>query len=189
MYCMTVLFNSSSLCAFISFIIFLNACFFFTVDLIMHPPHVDVLFEVALYISHLKWIKKNACFLTDFDWTISSGFIHVYCHWVRANITETKWWKNIYINFLSEHCWMFLKMLNSRGGANSLSSFFLYLCILYHQFKQIICLHIFCEKCLPIEIDIKIIIVILFYFITIEPTDHFGEHVFCKRTPGLQLLK
>lgn len=96
MYCMTVLFNSSSLCAFISFIIFLNACFFFPVDLIMHPPHVNVLFEVALYISHLKWIKENACFLTDFDWTISSGFIHVYCHWVRANNWDKLMKKKIY---------------------------------------------------------------------------------------------
>lgn len=95
MYCMTVLFNSSSLCAFISFIFFLNACFFFPVDLIMHRPHVNVLFEVALYISHLKWIKENACFLTDFDWTISSGFIHVYCHWVRANNWD-KLMKKIY---------------------------------------------------------------------------------------------
>lgn len=156
---MTVLFNSS-LCAFISFINFLNACFFFPVDLIMHPPHVNVLFEGALYISHLKWIKENACFLTDFDWTISSGFIYVYCHWVRAN-NRDKLMKKIYqLSFRTPLD--VLKMLNSRGGANSLSSFFLYLCILYHQFKQIICLHIFCENACTLRLTLKSLLLYCF---------------------------
>lgn len=154
----------------------------------MHPPHINALFEVAFYISHLKWIKKNACFLTDFDWTISSGFIYLYCHWVHANNWD-KLMKKKYINSLSEHCWMFLKMLNSRGGANSLSSFFSIFMYIVPPIQTNHLLAYLLWKCLHIEIDIKIIIVILFYFITIEPTDHFGEHVFCKRTPGLQLWK
>lgn len=160
MYCMTVLFNSSSLCAFISFIFFLNACFFFSVDLIMHPPHVNVLFEVALYISHLKWIKENACFwliLIELSVQVSYMYTAIEC----VQITETNWWKK-YINSLSEHCWMFLKMLNSRGGANSLSSFFLYLCILYHQFKQIICLHIFCENACTLRLTLKSLLLYCF---------------------------
>lgn len=28
---------------------------------------------------------------------------------------------------------------------------------------------------------------LLFNFIAVEPTDHFGENVFCKRTLGLQI--
>lgn len=105
-----------------------------------------------------------------------------------VQITETNWWKK-YINSLSEHCWMFLKMLNSRGGANFTPIFF---SIFMYSVSLIQTNHLLAYllwKCLHIEIDIKIIIVILFYFITIEPTDHFGELVFCKRTPGLQLLK
>lgn len=115
-------------------------------------------------------------------------FIHVYCHWVHAN-NWGKLMKKKYINSLSEHCWMFLKMLNSRGGANSLSSFFSIFMYIVPPIQTNHLLAYLLWKCLHIEIDIKIIIVILFYFITIEPTDHFGEHVFCKRTPGLQLLK
>lgn len=187
MYCTTVLFNSSSLCAFISFINFLNACFFFPVDLIMHPPHVSALFEGALYISHLKWIKENACFwliLIELSVQVSYMYTAIEC----VQITQTNWWKK-YINSLSEHRWMFLKMLNSRGGANSLSSFFSIFMYIVPPIQTNHLLAYLLWKCLHIEIDIKIIIVILFYFITIEPTDHFGEHVFCKRTPGLQLLE
>lgn len=29
--------------------------------------------------------------------------------------------------------------------------------------------------------------IIIIYFIAVESTDHFGEHVFCKHTLGLQL--
>lgn len=43
-----------------------------------------------------------------------------------VQITETNWWKKN-INSLSEHCWMFLKMLNSRGGANFTLIFFFYI--------------------------------------------------------------
>lgn len=156
---MTVLFNSS-LCAFISFINFLNACFFFPVDLIMHPPHVNVLFEGALYISHLKWIKENACFwliLIELSVQVSYIYTAIEC----MQITETNWWKKIYqLSFRTPLD--VLKMLNSRGGANSLSSFFLYLCILYHQFKQIICLHIFCENACTLRLTLKSLLLYCF---------------------------
>lgn len=186
MYCMTVLFNSS-LCAFISFINFLNACFFFPVDLIMHPPHVNVLFDGALYISHLKWIKENACFLTDFDWTISSGFIYLYCHWVHANNWDKLMKKNISTLFQNT-AGCFKNVEFERGSKFTLIFFSIFMYIVPPiQTNHLLAYLLW--KCLHIEIDIKIIIVILFYFITIEPTDHFGEHVFCKRTPGLQLLE
>lgn len=176
MYCMTVLFNSSSLCAFISFIFFLNACFFFPVDLIMHPPHVNVLFEVALYISHLKWIKENACFLTDFDWTISSGFIYVYCHWVRANNWD-KLMKKIYQLSFRTLLDVFKNVEFERGSKFTLIFFSIFMYIVPPiQTNHLLAYLLW--KCLHIEIDIKIIIVILFYFITIEPTDILANMCF-----------
>lgn len=79
----------------------------------------------ALYFP-FEMNQGKCMFLTDLDWTISSGFIYVYYHWVRANNWD-KLMKKKYINSLSEHCWMILKMLNSRGGA----IFLLYLCTVY----------------------------------------------------------
>lgn len=136
------------------------------------------------------WNESRKMHVFDWFWLNYQFRFHI-CNYTAiecVQITETNWWKK-YINSLSEHRWMFLKMLNSRGGANSLSSFFFIFMYIVPPIQTNYLLAYLLWKCLHVEIDIKIIIVILFYFITIEPTDHFGEHVFCKRTPGLKLLK
>lgn len=63
----------------------------------MHPPHINALFEVAFYISHLKWIKENVCFFVWF-WLNHQFRFHtcVYCHWVRANNWDKLMEKKIY---------------------------------------------------------------------------------------------
>lgn len=138
----------------------------------------------ALYFP-FEMNQGKCMFLTDLDWTISSGFIYVYYHWVRANNWDKLMKKKIYQLSFRTLLDDFKNVEFERG-----SNFFYYIyvqCIPLIQTNHLLAYLLW--KCLHIEIDIKIIIVILFYFITIEPTDHFGEHVFCKRTPGLQLLK
>lgn len=103
-------------------------------------------------------------------------------------ITETNWWKKIYQLSFRTPLDVFKNVEFERGSKFTLIFFSIFMYIVPPiQTNHLLAYLLW--KCLHIEIDIKIIIVILFYFITIEPTDHFGEHVFCKRTPGLQLLK
>lgn len=103
-------------------------------------------------------------------------------------ITETNWWKKNISTLFQNTAGCFKNVEFERGSKFTLILFSIFM----YSVPPIQTNHLLAYllwKCLHIEIDIKIIIVILFYFITIEPTDHFGEHVFCKRTPGLQLLK
>lgn len=66
---------------------------------------------------HVFWL-----ILIELSVQVSYMYTAIEC----VQITETNWWKK-YINSLSEHCWMFLKMLNSRGGANFTLIFFFYI--------------------------------------------------------------
>lgn len=118
---MTVLFNSS-LCAFISFIFFWMPAFSFLFiwscihRMLMHCLKVRFIFPIwnESRKMHVFWL-----ILIELSVQVSYIYTAIEC----MQITETNWWKKIYqLSFRTPLD--VLKMLNSRGGANSLSSFF-----------------------------------------------------------------
>lgn len=185
---MTVLFNSSSLCAFISFIIFFECLLFLS----CWSDHASTackctVWSCVLYIPFEMNQGKCMFFcliLIEPSVQVSYKYTAIEC----VQITETNWWKKIYQLSFRTLLDVFKNVEFERGSKFTLIFFSIFMYIVPPiQTNHLLAYLLW--KCFYIEIDIKIIIAILFYFITIEPTDHFGEHVFCKRTPGLQLLK